>query len=154
FGIRVEAVGRSNEPRVVRATGRVEVDGDRLFRLMAGTDGWVESVENNPVGTLVKKDELLATLYSREFRNAQQAYLGSLVSLDRTKGMHDGQEDAAKSTGASLRINEEQLRALGMSEIQIKELRRTRQITSEITLNAPVEGVVLGRAISPGQRFV
>ena len=152
IGVRVEIVKKNSGRRLVRTTGRVEVDGDRLYRLMAGAEGWVESVQNNPAGTLVKKNELLATLYSREFRNAQQAYLGSLVSLDRWKAGRD-QEDPGKGNDASLRINEEQLRALGMGEAQIKELRRTRQITSDITVNAPVDGIVLSRDISPSQRF-
>jgi len=28
--------------------------------VMAGAEDWVQSVKNNPAGTLVKKDELLA----------------------------------------------------------------------------------------------
>jgi len=153
MGVLVEPVRMSSERRTLRTTGRVEADGDRLYRLMAGTDGWVQSVQNNPVGTLVKKNELLATLYSREFRNAQQAFLGSLVSMDRMKGAGDKQDDPLRGRDASLRINEEQLRALGMADAQIEELRKTRQITSDITVNAPADGVVLSRGISPGQRF-
>jgi Cu(I)/Ag(I) efflux system membrane fusion protein len=152
-GILVETIERKPGGRSVRTTGRVEVDGDRLHRLMAGADGWVQSVQNNPVGTLVKKDELLATLYSREFRNAQQAYLGSLVSLDRMKGGREPQDEPTKGSDASLRINEDQLRALGMGDAQIRELRAKRQITSEITVNAPGDGIVIKREISPGQRF-
>ncbi|MBZ5637355.1 MAG: efflux RND transporter periplasmic adaptor subunit [Acidobacteriia bacterium] len=152
IGVRVESVGRRSEPRSVRTTGRVEADSDRLYRLMAGAEGWVESVQNNPVGTLVQKNELLATLYSREFRNAQQAFLGSLSSLERIRSSNDP-HDAGKGSDASLRINEEQLRALGMGELQLKELRQTRRITSEITVNSPIDGIVLGREISPGQRF-
>src|SRR2546430_9665623 len=100
---------------------------------MSGAEGWVQSVKNNPAGTLVKKDELLASLYSREFRNAEQAYLGSLASLDRLKGNRD-QEDPSRSSDASLRINEEQLRSLGMGEPQIKELakKRSEEHTSEL----------------------
>src|SRR2546430_3039192 len=119
---------------------------------MAGAEGWVQSVKKNPAGTLVKRDELLASLYSREFRNAEQAYLGSLASLDRLKGSHD-QEDPGRSNDASLRINEEQLRSLGMGEPQIKELAKTRQITRDITLTSPIDGIVLSRDVSPGQRF-
>ncbi len=151
IGVRVETVAKRSEARVVRTTGRIEVDGDRLHRLMAGVDGWIESVRDNPVGTIVKKDELLATLYSRESRNAQQAYLGSLASLDRLRGVSEP-NDAAKGDNASLRVNEEQLRALGMGDFQIEDLRKTRRISSDISVTSPIDGVVLSRAISPGQR--
>ncbi|MBP7148889.1 MAG: efflux RND transporter periplasmic adaptor subunit [Acidobacteria bacterium] len=152
IGVQVDSVRRGADSRVARTTGRIEVDGDRLYRLMAGADGWVESVQNNPVGTLVKKDELLATLYSREFRNAQQAFLGSLASLDRLKAVHD-QGDASAGSDAALKVNEEQLRALGMGDYQLRELRRDRRITSDISVNSPIDGIVLNRAIAPGQRF-
>src|SRR6267154_3153349 len=152
IGVRVEAVKKNSGSRLVRTIGHVEADGNRVNRMMAGTEGWVQSVQNNPPGTLVKKNDLLATLYSREFRNAEQAYLGSLASLDRLKGNHD-QEDPARSSDASLRINEEQLRSLGMGEPQIKELSKTWQITRDITLTSPIDGIVLSRDVSPGQRF-
>jgi membrane fusion protein, copper/silver efflux system len=152
IGIGVETVKKDPGSRIIRTVGRVEADGNLVYRMMAGTEGWVESVENNPPGTLVKKDESLASLYSREFRNAEQAYLGSLASLDRLKGNRE-QEETNRSSDASLRINEEQLRALGMGEPQIKELGKKRQITRDVALTSPVEGIVLSRNVSPGQRF-
>ena len=152
IGVRVLKVERNSGSRMIRTTGRVDADSGKVFRVMAGAEGWVQSVKNNPAGAFVKKDELLAFLYSREFRNAEQAYLGSLASLERLKGTHD-QEDPARSSDASLRINEEQLRSLGMGEPQIKELAKTRQITRDITLTSPVDGIVLSRDVSPGQRF-
>ena len=39
-------------------------------------------------GTIVKKSELLATFYSPDFRNAEQAYLGSLASVEGMKPGH------------------------------------------------------------------
>ncbi|PYU53991.1 MAG: hypothetical protein DMG56_27930, partial [Acidobacteria bacterium] len=152
IGVRVLKVERNSGSRMIRTTGRVDADSGKIFRVMAGAEGWVQSVKNNPAGAFVKKDELLAFLYSREFRNAEQAYLGSLASLERLKGTHD-QEDPARSSDASLRINEEQLRSLGMGEPQIKELAKTRQITRDITLTSPIDGIVLSRDVSPGQRF-
>jgi len=152
FGLRVEKVQKNSGPRTIRTTGRVEADDNRVYRLMSATDGWVQSLENNPTGTLVKRNELLATFYSKEFRNAEQAYLGSLASLERLKPNQD-MEDPSRVSDASLRINEEQLRALGMGESQIKELAKNRQITRDIRIASPVDGIVLSRSISPQQRF-
>src|SRR5437016_4204568 len=152
IGVRVLAVEKNSGFRLIRTTGRVDADSSKTFRVMAGAEGWVQSVKNNPAGALVKKDELLASLYSREFRHAEQAYLGSLASLDRLKGSRE-QEDPARSSDASLRINEEQLRSLGMGEPQIKELAKMRQITRDIAVTSPIDGIVLSRDVSPGQRF-
>ena len=146
IGARVETVAKSSGTRLIRTTGRIEPDDNRVFRLMAVTDGRVQSLGNNPVGTVVKKNDVLATFYSREFRNAEQAYLGSLTSMERLKGKQEPDD-------ANLRINEEQLRALGMGEPQIKELARTHQITRDIEVTSPVDGLVLARNISQEERF-
>jgi Cu(I)/Ag(I) efflux system membrane fusion protein len=53
----------------------------------------------------------------------------------------------------SVRVNEEQLRLLGMGEEQLAELSKTHRATSSINLVAPGEGIVLSRSISPQQRF-
>jgi RND family efflux transporter MFP subunit len=152
IGLRVETVSRTSGTQVIRTTGKVEPDDNRIYRLTAGTEGWVDSLENNPAGAIVKKDELLATFYSREMRNAQQAYLGSLATYDRFRKAGD-QEDGNRGIDNSIRLNEEQLRSLGMGDPQIKALARTHEITHDITLNSPVDGVVLSRDLSPGQRF-
>ncbi|MGC2195750.1 MAG: efflux RND transporter periplasmic adaptor subunit [Terriglobales bacterium] len=151
IGVRTETVEKNSGSRLVRTTGRVAPDDNRVYRLMAGTDGSIQSLQDNPAGTVVKKDEVLATFYSREFRNAEQAYLGSLASIDRLKGVRE--DEQGRINDSSIRINEEQLRTLGMGEPQIRELAKTRQVTGDITVVAPVDGVVLSRSISPQQRF-
>jgi membrane fusion protein, copper/silver efflux system len=151
IGVRTETVEKNSGSRLVRTTGRVAPDDNRVYRMMAGTDGWIQSLQDNPAGALVKKDQVLATFYSREFRNAEQAYLGSLASIDRLKGVRE--DEQGRVNDSSVRINEEQLRTLGMGEPQIRELAKTRQVTGDITLVAPVDGIVLSRSISPLQRF-
>jgi membrane fusion protein, copper/silver efflux system len=152
IGVRTEVVEKNSGSRLVRTTGRVAPDDNRVYRMMAGTDGWIQSLQDSPAGTVVKKDQVLATFYSREFRNAEQAFLGSLASQDRVRGVRDS-DDPNRVGDSSIRINEEQLKTLGMGEPQIRELRKTRQVTGDITLVSPVDGIVLSRSISPLQLF-
>ena len=153
IGTQVETVAKNTGSRLIRTTGRVQADENRIYRLMAVTEGRVQSLGNNPVGAVVKKDEVLASFYSREFRNAEQAYLGSLTSIERIRSAGRDPEDSTKGGDANLRINEEQLRSLGMGDPQIKELARTKQITRDIEVTSPVDGVVLSRNISQEERF-
>jgi membrane fusion protein, copper/silver efflux system len=148
IGVRVEAVEKNSGSRMIRTTGRVEAEDNRVYRLTAATEGWVQSLQNNPVGAVVKKNDILASFYSREFRNAQQAYLGALTSAERVKS-----GGAADDSNSILRVNEEQLRALGMGDPQIKELAKRRQTTRDISVVSPLDGIVLARNISPEQRF-
>jgi len=46
------------------------------------------------------------------------------------------------------------LRGLGMGDVQIEEIGRTRQITQDIWMISPANGFVIARNISPGQRFL
>ena len=48
---------------------------------------------------------------------------------------------------------EDTLRNLGMGELQIKELAKTRTYTEKIRITAPSSGFIFSRNISPGQRF-
>ena len=148
IGVRVEKVEKNSGSRIVHTTGRVAAEENRVYRLTAATDGWVQLLQNNPAGTVVKKDELLASFYSLEFRNAQQAYLGSLASMERVKT-----GGASDDPNSIIRINEAQLHALGMGDPQIKELAKKRQTTRDISVASPVDGLVLARNISPAQWF-
>lgn len=153
IGVRVETAEPATGTRLLRTTGRVEADETRVHRVMAGTEGWVQSVEDVPTGSLIKQNQLLATLYSKEFRNAQQAYISSVTSFDRLKSGRDPAPDPNRMGDANMRINEEQLRALGMGEPQIKDLAKNRQVTRDVNISSPIDGIVLSRTVAPGQRF-
>lgn len=148
IGIRVEAVQNNSGSHIVRTTGRLEAEDNRVYKVTGATDGWVQSLQEDSVGSLVKKDQLLASVYSREFRNAQQAYLGALSSSERVKSTM-----LPDDPNSVLKTNEEQLRSLGMGDPQIKELARKRQTTRDISIVSPVDGIILARNISPEQRF-
>ncbi len=152
IGIRVETVRRIAQERTLRTTGRVVADENHLYRLQAGFDGWVESLNDNPPGTLVHKDEELATLYGPEIRNLETNYLGFVSGVERLK--QSSPDSDTKTIEDSGRINEEQLRLVGMGDDQIKELRRVHRPTSVVRMVSPGDGVVLTRAISPKQRFM
>ena len=149
IGVRIETVDDASGSQLIRTSGRVVANDNQVYRLMAATEGWVQSLQNTPAGTVVKKNDLLATFYSREFRNVEQAYLGSLASLDRLKRA----PEEGSGSDANLRINEEQLHALGMGDPQIKELAKSHQLTRNVEITSPIDGVVLERSISPMQRF-
>jgi Cu(I)/Ag(I) efflux system membrane fusion protein len=151
IGIRMGTASRSSGSRMVRTTGRVVADDSHLYRIMAGTDGWIESLGNNPPGTLVKKGEELAKLYSPEFRTAETTYLGFIVSVERLKQSMNASD--MRQVEESSRFNEEQLRLFGMGDEQIKQLRETHRQTSVVNLASPGDGMVLSRSISPRQRF-
>jgi len=153
IGIRVATATRSAGTRMVRTTGRVVPDDNRLFKLLAGFDGWVDSLYDNPPGTMVKKGQPLAKLFSPEIRQAETNYLGFINGVERLRsGLAQGDANM-KSIDDTARINEEQLRLLGMGEEQMKQLAKSHRPVSTLDLVAPADGIVLLRNVSPSQRY-
>ncbi len=153
IGVRLARVEKAPHTHTLRALGRVAVDERLIYRVNSAVEGWIREVGSNSTGSVVKKDETLAILYSPEFLAPIQAYLYMLSSLDRFQA--SGQETPAQIQVTKLNLQQyvESLRNLGMSDLQIKELERTRQYTENIRLIAPATSFVLARNVSAGQRF-
>jgi membrane fusion protein, copper/silver efflux system len=144
FGIRVAAVARTSGKRALLVPGRVAADETRVYRVNLGVDGFVKETQDDAVGSAVKKDQRLAVISSPEFLSVMGGYL---AASERTQG------GTVNDSTPGLQSWADRLRNLGMSDAQIKELRLTRNITNDIYVLSPVDGFILSRNISPGQRF-
>jgi multidrug efflux pump subunit AcrA (membrane-fusion protein)/YHS domain-containing protein len=153
IGVRTDQVRRAPASHLLRVPGRIAVDDDRSSRIIAAADGWIREMGQNPAGTFVKKDQILASYYAQNFQAAQQTLLFAMSNTDQlTRGVA---VVASQRTPVplNLQIAIDTLRGLGMSDLQIDEIQRTHQFASEIHIYSPVAGFVLARNISPGQRF-
>ncbi|MBI4860419.1 MAG: efflux RND transporter periplasmic adaptor subunit, partial [Candidatus Riflebacteria bacterium] len=147
----------------LRAPGRVAVDETLLYRLTAPADGWLRRPLSKTTGSLVKKDEVLATFYTREFLPAVQAYFAAMDATDRYEKIRVAQA-AVGSTGGqqqprpivnviAVKVTRTELARLGVSQHQLAKLDRTRQYDDEIEVVAPATGLVISRSVSNDQQF-
>jgi len=76
IGVRVIKVEKARWNHTLRVLGRVAADETRVYRINAATEGWIQDALPVTTGSLVKKDELLATLsfFSLEYRTLIQNY--------------------------------------------------------------------------------
>jgi len=153
IGIRVAKVERAPWKQTIRVLGRVVPDESRVFRINSATDGWVKKILPVTTGSLVRKDELLATFFAPEFFSAIKAYLYGLRSLERFEKSGKETKEQLELTGANIDSYRNSLRNLGMTEYQMDEIARTRLSPENIEIRAPEAGFVLVRNVSPGQRF-
>jgi Cu(I)/Ag(I) efflux system membrane fusion protein len=151
IGLRIEAATRSATLHTIRVSGRITLDEARIFPITTAVEGLIRGTPAVVTGAMVRKDELLATFYNRDFLTAQQSYLYALNTVDRFKDNENAEQ--LKLTQAQLRAAEENLRFLGMGETQLQEIARTRQPAREIELRSPVAGLVLTRNAATGVRF-
>ena len=123
LGVRVATVEQAPFTYNLRALGKVAVDERLIYRLNAAVEGWIREAGDNSTGSVVKKDETLAIIYSPEFLAPVQAYLYMLSSLDRFQA--SGKETPAQIEITRLNVQQyiESLRNLGMSDLQIRETR-------------------------------
>jgi len=151
IGLRTEEVTRASSDHTLRVLGRVAPDETRIYRVAVAVDGWVRKAGPITTGSVVHKDDVLATFYNRDFLTAQQTYLYALSTMDRFQ--ENESADQLKLTKAQMRAASENLEFLGMGELQLREIARTREIATDIELRSPVTGLVQARNAFPGLRF-
>jgi Cu(I)/Ag(I) efflux system membrane fusion protein len=154
IGVRLGVVTRSAGTRLVRTTGRVVVDENRTYPVVAAVSGWIRNVQSVTTGDTVKKDQVLASFFApdAQFEMAQQSYYSALEMLYRTAGTQTQSHDSGRAVELLERVADG-LRNLGVSNSQIREMARRREVVHDIRVESPVDGVVLKRSVSPGVRF-
>jgi membrane fusion protein, copper/silver efflux system len=156
IGVRLTAAEKKPLQHNLRLLGKVATDETRIYRINATIDGWITRTFPVSAGSRVKRDETLAAFYSPEFLAAGQALVFALTSADRVQTT--GQEtEVQRSRMANFDLSIKQyrdgLRNLGMGELQIEELIRSRKLMQDVDITAPADGFILQRNVSAGQRF-
>lgn len=171
IGVKVMTVEKAPWSHTLRVLGRVAADETLVYRLNAATDCWVEEAFPVTTGSLVKKNELLATLsfFSLEYRTLVQNYfnlfnLGQAADLDPlannpqySASQLRQMRKAARSVGdisgsAQVEYYRKYLYNYGITPYQLDEMERTRTFPEVVEVRSPVDGFILFRNVSPGFR--
>ena len=86
FGIRVAAVEKTSGSEKIRVLGRVVPEDTRVYRITAGSDGFIRDTYNDSVGELVKKDQKLATSYLGETLAVASGFLAATAGVPGAAG--------------------------------------------------------------------
>ena len=153
IGVKVGSIEKKKISQTIRVLGRIAVDETRIFQVRSAVDGWIRNTSSVAAGSLVKKDDILASFYSPEFLGAEQAYIFALGALDRFVASGKETPQQLTLTDANIQQYKDSLINLGMSEMQVEELAKTRQRTQKIYIVAPASGFILARNVSLNQRI-
>ncbi len=157
FGVRVAAVERSPATRQVRLFGRVTPDEARVFVLNAALEGNIRALSSATTGSRVRKGQWLGSFFSGETRTPLQAFMTALDVEDQDPLLQKTRSGVRVSAGgtpkSATQFTVERLRGFGMTTEQIEETRRTRTIPIDIDIRSPVDGFVLSRNVSVGQKY-
>jgi Cu(I)/Ag(I) efflux system membrane fusion protein len=151
-GVRTVGVKREATTHRFRLPGRVVADERSIYRLSAKVDGWVREIFPPGTGTLVTKGQLLVSVFSRDYRMAQQSYAYALNNEDRTRDS-SGTFDAVEQNRFSVAETLTTLQNMGVDPAQIAEIAKSRQPQFDTRLTAPASGLVTVRNVFPNQHF-
>jgi len=165
--LKVEAVGSKVLQDSLRVPARIELNQQRVARIGASVTGRVTEI-NAVLGQKVKKGERLALLNSTELGQAQSDYLKAIsqvnlrqLAVERARRLFQSdviaeaelldREGILAEAEIDLRTAEDQLRVMGMSEADLKQLASQRRIHSFSPVIAGIAGTVIARDITLGQ---
>lgn len=168
-GIRVEAVGEQLAPEALQqaATGVVQANAYRSTPVVSLLGGRLTSVTAE-AGQSVRRGQTVAVVFSDELAMAQSRYLSARAELDEHHRHHRRTAELVEIGAASreefeqattvLRKSEAEVAAqrqrlllLGLTPQRVEALKGPAQVSSEVSLPAPVAGTVISRAANPGE---
>jgi RND family efflux transporter MFP subunit len=149
IGVKTASVVRQPLSRRIRTVGRVDYDETRMTDVNTKITGWVEKLFVDYTGQQVEKGQPLLEIYSPELVAAQEEYL---TALDYQKRLAQSAAEGDVVQGAQdlLKAATRRLLYWDITDEQIAELERTRQVKRTMTLHSPQEGIVVHKAVFDG----
>ncbi|MEP6819758.1 MAG: efflux RND transporter periplasmic adaptor subunit [bacterium] len=172
-GIKVEAVGEqlvangTGSGTGALATGTVQANTYRSTPVVSLVGGIVRRV-NAELGQNVRQGQTMAVVFSDELAMAQSKYLSAIADLEEHHKHHSrtmklveigaaSREEVEQATTkllaaeAEVASQRQRLLLLGFTPQRVSQLRSSSQVSSEVSLPAPVSGSVISRSANPGE---
>ncbi|HUT52426.1 MAG TPA: efflux RND transporter periplasmic adaptor subunit, partial [bacterium] len=152
LGVRTTEAKLGKLVKKIRAVGTFETNEESLVSVNTKVEGWIEKLYVNKAGQTVKRGDPLLKLYSPELVSTQQEYIESLRYLDSVKDSPF--PEVVESARSLVLASEKRLRLWDISSAQIKRLARTGKAGKDLTLYAPISGVVMKREAVKGMKVM
>jgi cobalt-zinc-cadmium efflux system membrane fusion protein len=168
LGVEIGSLKSVTNIPLLNAPAKVVIPPEHEYIVSAPQAGLIQRL-NVTVGDTVKKGQPLATLNSPDLVDLQHRYLQS--SLEKNLAFNNAQRDKKlfdagviaqrrlqetksdyQSKESELNNIEQMLKIAGMPDAAIQNLAQTRKLNSQTTLVAPINGVVLERMVTAGER--
>jgi len=151
IGVRTAAAAFRILDKRIRTVGKVEVDETRLAFVNTKIAGWVKRLFVNFTGDQVVKGQPLLSIYSPDLVTAQEEYQLALRSRTTVSG---GIAEVQASQQSLIDSAKRRLFLWDITDEQIAELEKTGKTQTEMTINAPLNGIVLEKMVLDGAYIV
>ena len=151
LGVKTEKVGLRQLSRNVRAVGRIEPDERRVYTISPKFEGWVEQLNVDATGDVVKPGQNLFDVYSPELISAQREYL---IALQGVSTMKDAAPEAQNGMKELAQASLLRLKSWDIGDEDLRRLRETSEVKRTIAYRSPVNGIVTEKIAQKGMRFM
>ena len=151
LGVRTQLAERRALGRVVRASGRVEVDERLLATISPKFEGYVERLHVNTTGEPVRAGQALFEAYSPELVAAQREYA---IAARGVKALKDSAPESRSGMAQLAESSLTRLRNWDVSAEQVAALERTGEATRTVVFRSPATGIVMEKKAVEGMRFM
>jgi len=151
LGVKTEKVGLRQLSRNVRAVGRIEPDERRVYTISPKFEGWVEQLNVDATGDVVKPGQNLFDVYSPELISAQREYL---IALQGVSTMKDAAPEAQNGMKELAQASLLRLKSWDIGDEDLRRLRETGEVKRTIAYRSPVNGIVTEKIAQKGMRFM
>ncbi|MBC8378338.1 MAG: efflux RND transporter periplasmic adaptor subunit [Planctomycetes bacterium] len=145
--IQTSLVERKEMSHEVRLVGKIALDETRTKTITAWVPGRIDRLFVDFTGITVNKGDHMVELYSPELITAQAEFLQAIES---TKTLDGSTELVSRSIRQTLEASREKLRLLGLTEQQIADIEKASKPLDQLTVYAPIGGVVIDKKASEG----
>ncbi len=139
LGIQIEVVRRESLTETIQAVAAIVPDESRISHVHTRVAGWVEQLDVNTTGEMVRAGQPLARIFSQELLSSQTEYLAARASTA-----------ASGIASAVVQSGRTRLGVLGMTPAEIDGIEQTGEPRRLVTVVAPRSGVVVNRGVTVG----
>ena len=147
-GIQTTPVMRAYAERDIRMVGKLVYDETKVSYITAWVPGRLDRLFIDYTGASVSKGDRMVQIYSPELIAAQEELL---QANEAVRALSNTASAVLKSTAhETLRSVREKLRLYGLSEKQIESIEQEKTPSEQLTITAPVGGVVVHKDAKEG----
>ncbi len=148
IGVKTEKIEKRTLTREIRTTGILTYDERIVTHIHTKYKGWVEKLYVDFTGQEVKKDDLLAEIYSPELVSTQEELL---VAMKYNQSLKDSPfTEIGKGAERLFESTKRRLELFDVPEHQIEALIRDKKITKTLHIHSPFRGFVVKKEASQG----
>ncbi|TWT93729.1 efflux RND transporter periplasmic adaptor subunit [Neorhodopirellula pilleata] len=155
-GIELQTVLASPFSSIVRLTGKVSLNQDRVAHIFPMVEGTVDSVSVG-LGDLVEAGQLLATIHSREIGESKLKLFQARLQLEMAQTKHELQTEVARNTEDLIKALRDQMpiekiesefRSRPMGEYRERLLAAYSNYTKSQADVSRLQGITMSGAVS------